>query len=98
MSKTKSDLVDALRNELAVSNIEARQFLDIVFNEITDSFKRGYSVHLPRFGNFVLIKKGKRVGRNPRSGEEITIEPRCVVSFRPSRKLKNQINNNVGSQ
>ncbi len=98
MSYTKSDLADAVRNEMAVSNIEAKELLNLIFDEIAASLKEGCSVHLPRFGNFVLTKKGVRIGRNPRTGDKITIPPRCVVSFRPSRKLKQHINNNVGSQ
>ena len=95
MSYTKSHLVEALRNEMAVSNTEAKQLLNSIFEEIAGYFKSGRSVNLPRFGNFVLTRKGERVARNPRTGDAIIIPPRCVVSFRPSRKLKKHINNNV---
>jgi integration host factor subunit alpha len=76
---------------------EAKEFVDVFFESICDALVHGRSVKLSGFGNFDLRKKNQRPGRNPKTGKEIPISARRVVTFRPGQKLKARVETNAGS-
>jgi integration host factor subunit alpha len=85
---TKAELADALFDRLGLNKREARDMVDGFFDEIRAALERGESVKLSGFGNFQLRNKPQRPGRNPKTGEEIAITARRVVTFHASQKLK----------
>jgi integration host factor subunit alpha len=85
---TKSELADALFERLGLNKREAKEMVDAFFDEIRLALQRGESVKLSGFGNFQLRDKPQRPGRNPKTGEEIAITARRVVTFHASQKLK----------
>jgi integration host factor subunit alpha len=85
---TKAELADALFERLGLNKREARDMVDGFFDEIRAALERGESVKLSGFGNFQLRNKPQRPGRNPKTGEEIAITARRVVTFHASQKLK----------
>jgi integration host factor subunit alpha len=78
--------------ELGFSRKESAELVDSVLYEISDALVRGEPVKLSSFGSFVVRQKGERVGRNPKTGEEVPIPPRRVLVFRASHVLKSRIN------
>ncbi len=88
MSLTKAELADSLCDTLRLSKSEAKELIDNFFEEISLSLERGESVKLSGFGNFELKDKSARPGRNPKTGEEVLISPRRVVTFKQGLKLK----------
>jgi integration host factor subunit alpha len=88
---TKSELADALFEKLGLNKREAKDMVDAFFDEIRAALERGESVKLSGFGNFQLRDKPQRPGRNPKTGEEIAITARRVVTFHPSQKLKTAV-------
>jgi integration host factor subunit alpha len=93
---TKSEIADALFEQLGLNKREAREFVDLFFEEIRSTLERGEQVKLSGFGNFELRKKNQRPGRNPKTGEEIPISARRVVSFRPGQKLRARVDSHGG--
>ncbi len=91
MALTKAEIADALFEQLGLNKREAREFVDLFFEEIRSTLERGEQVKLSGFGNFELRKKNQRPGRNPKTGEEIPISARRVVSFRPGQKLRARV-------
>ncbi len=85
---TKAELADALFERLGLNKREAKDMVDGFFDEISQALQRGESVKLSGFGNFQLRNKPTRPGRNPKTGEEIAITARRVVTFHASQKLK----------
>lgn len=85
---TKAELADALFERLGLNKREAKDMVDSFFDEIRLALERGESVKLSGFGNFQLRDKPQRPGRNPKTGEEIAITARRVVTFHSSQKLK----------
>jgi integration host factor subunit alpha len=85
---TKSELAEALFERLGLNKREAKDMVDSFFDEIRLALERGESVKLSGFGNFQLRDKPQRPGRNPKTGEEIAITARRVVTFHASQKLK----------
>jgi integration host factor subunit alpha len=85
---TKAELADALFERLGLNKREAKEMVDSFFDEIRLALERGESVKLSGFGNFQLRDKPQRPGRNPKTGEEIAITARRVVTFHASQKLK----------
>jgi len=85
---TKSELAEALFDRLGLNKREAKDMVDGFFDEIRQALERGESVKLSGFGNFQLRDKPQRPGRNPKTGEEIAITARRVVTFHASQKLK----------
>ncbi len=85
---TKAELADALFERLGLNKREAKDMVDSFFDEIRQALERGESVKLSGFGNFLLRDKPQRPGRNPKTGEEIAITARRVVTFHASQKLK----------
>jgi integration host factor subunit alpha len=88
----RADLCQALYQKVGLSRTESATLLELVLKEITDCLERGETVKLSSFGSFVVRKKGQRMGRNPRTGEEALISPRRIVMFKPSDTLKQRIN------
>ena len=96
MALTKSDIADHLFNELGLNKREAKDLIDSAFEKIRMALERGEEVKLSGFGVFALVDKKKRPGRNPKTGEEIPITARRVVTFRPGPKLKAQVETYAG--
>ena len=89
---TRAQLSEAVYQEVGLSRNESADLVEAVIKEISDSLVRGNSVKISSFGSFLLRNKGGRMGRNPKTGEEVPIEPRRVLVFRPSHVLKERIN------
>jgi integration host factor subunit alpha len=97
MSLTKADIADRLFDEVGLNKREAKEFVDAFFEEIRTALEGGENVKLSGFGNFQLRDKNQRPGRNPKTGEEIPISARRVVTFRPGQKLRARVEAYVGS-
>ncbi len=91
MALTKADMVEHLFDELGLNKREAKDMVEMFFEEIRQALERGEQVKLSGFGNFDLREKRQRPGRNPKTGEEIPISARRVVTFRPGQKLKARV-------
>jgi integration host factor subunit alpha len=91
MALTKNDMMERLIAELEIQRKDAKDLVDEFFEEIKQALGRGESVKLSGFGNFDLRKKNERPGRNPKTGEEIPITARRVVTFKSGQKLKAQV-------
>jgi len=85
---TKAELAEMLFEQVGLNKREAKDMVETFFEEIRDALERGESVKLSGFGNFQLRDKPQRPGRNPKTGQEIPISARRVVTFHPSQKLK----------
>ncbi len=97
MSLTKADLATKLFDEVGLNKREAKEFVDAWFEAIRQALERGDHVKLSGFGNFQLRDKGQRPGRNPKTGEEIPISARRVVTFKPGQKLRARVEAYAGS-
>ncbi len=91
MALTKADMAESLFNELGLNKNEARELVDLYFQELVASLAVGEQVKLSGFGIFELRDKNERPGRNPKTGEKIPISARRVVVFRPGQKLKSRV-------
>jgi len=89
---TRAQLSEAVYQEVGLSRNESADLLESVLEEVANALGRGESVKISSFGSFSVRSKGQRVGRNPKTGEEVPILPRRVLVFRPSQLLKNSIN------
>jgi integration host factor subunit alpha len=89
---TRATLSEAIYQEVGLSRNESSELLEAVLSEITNALVEGETVKLSSFGSFSIRQKGLRIGRNPKTGEEVPILPRRVLVFRPSQVLKNRIN------
>jgi integration host factor subunit alpha len=88
---TKAELAELLFEQVGLNKREAKEMVETFFNEIRDSLEGGVEVKLSGFGNFQLRDKPQRPGRNPKTGEEIPISARRVVTFHASQKLKGMV-------
>ena len=88
----KADIADEIFKQVGISKNEASDIVEFVLNLLKSVLQKGESVKIAGFGNFVVRSKGARKGRNPRTGEEIGITPRRVVTFRPSQVFKKYVN------
>jgi integration host factor subunit alpha len=91
MTLTKADLADLLFEKVGLNKREAKDMVDAFLEELRFALERGDSVKLSGFGNFELREKSERPGRNPKTGEEIPISARRVVTFHASQKLKGKV-------
>ena len=91
MTLTKADLGDLLFEQVGLNKREAKDMVEAFFEELRTALEKGDSVKLSGFGNFELRKKSERPGRNPKTGEEIPITARRVVTFHASQKLKSKV-------
>ena len=98
MALTKAELAESLFEELGLNKREAKELVDLFFEEIKDALADGTQVKLSGFGNFDLRDKNQRPGRNPKTGEEIPISARRVVTFRPGQKLKTRVEAYAGTR
>ena len=94
---TKADMAEMLYQELGLNKREAKELVEMFFEQIRYSLENGSQVKLSGFGNFDLRDKNQRPGRNPKTGEEIPISARRVVTFRPGQKLKARVEAYAGS-
>jgi integration host factor subunit alpha len=90
-STTKNDLVESLCRNLDFSKKEVQEVVDALFETIREGLEEGNTIKLPGFGNFTVRSKNARVGRNPKTGEEMEITARQVLSFKPSTILRDRI-------
>ena len=88
---TKAAMADRLFEELGLNKREAKEIVELFFEEVRASLERNEQVKLSGFGNFDLRDMAERPGRNPKTGEEIPISARRVVTFRPGQKLKARV-------
>ena len=98
MALTKADMAENLFEELGLNKREAKELVEAFFEEVRIALEEGEEVKLSGFGNFVLRDKNQRPGRNPKTGEEIPITARRVVTFRPGKKLKSRVEEYAVSQ
>jgi len=89
---TRADLCEAVHREIGLSRSESSSLVEGVLDHICETLIGGDNVKISSFGSFVLRNKGQRIGRNPKTGEEVPIEPRTVLTFRPSQLLRERIN------
>lgn len=95
---TKAQMADRLFEELGLNKREAKEIVELFFEAVRGSLSQNEQVKLSGFGNFDLRDKRSRPGRNPKTGEEIPITARRVVTFRPGQKLKSRVEAYVGTQ
>jgi integration host factor subunit alpha len=98
---TRAQLSEAVYQEVGLSRNESADLVETVLEEISEALARGEMVKISSFGSFAVRQKGRRVGRNPKTGEEVPILPRRVLVFRASHVLKDRINETLarpGSQ
>jgi len=98
MALTKAGMAEILFEELGLNKREAKEMVENFFEEIRAALESGENVKLSGFGNFDLREKSQRPGRNPKTGEEIPISARRVVTFRPGQKLKQKVEGYAGSK
>ena len=98
MALTKADMAEKLYEELGLNKREAKEFVEAFYEEVRACLEQGEQVKLSGFGNFDLREKNERPGRNPKTGEEIPISARRVVTFRPGQKLKARVEAYAGSR
>ena len=89
---TRADLSEAVYNELGLSRTESAALVEDILQEIIAALEKGETVKLSSFGAFVVRHKKQRMGRNPKTGEEVPIAARRVLSFRASHVLKEKVN------
>jgi integration host factor subunit alpha len=92
---TKADLAKYLDEEIGLTNREAKEIVELFFQFVSDTLIKGQQVKLSGFGNFVLHDKKERPGRNPRTGEEVPVSARRVVTFHSGQKLKARVEKNA---
>jgi integration host factor subunit alpha len=88
----KSDIANEIYEKVGISKKDAAQIMETILNTIKGVLQKGETVKIAGFGNFVVRSKRPRKGRNPKTGEEIGITPRKVVTFRPSQVFKKYVN------
>ncbi|MEZ5892109.1 MAG: integration host factor subunit alpha [Parvularculaceae bacterium] len=89
---TRADLTDAVYRSLGISRNESSAFVERILDEVAQTLEKGETVKISSFGTFSVRDKKLRMGRNPKTGEEVPIEPRRVITFRASHVLKDLIN------
>ena len=95
---TRAHLGEAVYQEIGLSRDESSGLLEMVLDLMSDALVRGESVKISSFGSFLSRQKGQRIGRNPKTGEEVLILPRKVLVFKPSQVLKAQVNGRSKSE
>lgn len=98
MAVTKADFAEKLFDEIGLNKREAKEMVELFFEEIKTSLEHGEQVKISGFGKFELRDKNSRPGRNPKTGEEIPISARRVVTFRTGQKLKTRVEAYVGAK
>jgi integration host factor subunit alpha len=88
---TRADLAESLHREIGLSRADSSQIVEQILTEMCAALSRGENVKISGFGTFVLRDKGERVGRNPKTGVEVPIAPRRVLTFRASQMMRERI-------
>ncbi|GGB26628.1 integration host factor subunit alpha [Sphingomonas metalli] len=88
---TRADLAEALHREVGLSRSDSAQIVEQILEEMCEALSRGENVKISGFGTFVLRDKGERIGRNPKTGVEVPIAPRRVLTFRASQMMRDRI-------
>ena len=88
---TRADLAEALNRKLGLSRSESLSMVESILDHMSDALEKGENVKISGFGTFLLRDKGERIGRNPKTGVEVPITPRRVLTFRASQMLKERI-------
>ncbi len=88
---TRMDLADAVHNEIGLSRNDSADLVESVLSHISDALVAGQTVKISSFGTFAVREKAARIGRNPKTGEEVPIHPRRVLTFRPSHLMKDRV-------
>ncbi|MBX9943459.1 MAG: integration host factor subunit alpha [Reyranella sp.] len=94
---TRADLSESVFQEVGLSRNESSDLVETILSEVVEALARGESVKVSSFGSFTVRDKGQRVGRNPKTGQEVPILPRRVLVFRASNVLKSLINGAPGA-
>ena len=89
---TRAELAEAVYHEVGLSLSESARLLDMVLEEISKALEKGDTVKLSSFGSFAVRSKKMRMGRNPKTGVDVPISPRRILTFHPSHILRNQVN------
>lgn len=92
---TRADLAEAVVRQVGLPRNESQELVELVLKEISNCLATGEPVKLSSFGSFGIREKGERIGRNPKTGEEVPITPRKVLVFRPSNIMKHRINSSM---
>ena len=95
---TRADLAEAVVEKVGLPRNESQELVELVLGEISNALASGEPVKLSSFGSFGIREKGERLGRNPKTGEEVPITPRRVLVFRPSNIMKDRINAGLSQQ
>ncbi len=95
---TKADLAKYLDEEIGLTNREAKEIIELFYQNISDALINGRQVKLSGYGNFTLHDKSERPGRNPRTGEEVPVTARRVVTFHSGQKLKARVEKYAGKE
>ena len=95
MTVTKMELAKTLFEELGLNKREAKEFVELFFEEIRTALEKGDNVKFSGFGSFLVRDKPQRPGRNPKTGEEIPVSARRVVTYKASQKIKDQVAGSV---
>ncbi len=98
MALTKADMAKSLFNAIGLNKKEARELVDLFFEELEACLAVGEQIRLGGFGNFYLRDTNERPGRNPKTGENVPIPARRVVTFRPGQKLKARVEGYAGTE
>jgi integration host factor subunit alpha len=88
---TRADLAEALHREIGLSRADSAKIVEQILKEMCEALSRGENVKISGFGTFVLRDKGERIGRNPKTGIEVPIAPRRVLTFRASQMMRDRI-------
>ena|SRR5579872_3520415 len=96
MALTKAELSESLASSLGMNKKDAKEMVETLFEEIRTALEEGESVKISGFGNFELRDKNERPGRNPKTGQNVPISARRVVTFKPGHKLKERVENFEG--
>ncbi len=89
---TRADLAESVHQDVGLSRTESAELVERVLSILSDALVKGENVKLSSFGSFLVRSKNERIGRNPKTGEEVPILPRKVLVFKPSNVLKDKIN------
>jgi integration host factor subunit alpha len=91
---TRADLAEAVHKYVGLSRADSSAIIEQILTNMSDALEKGENVKISGFGSFVLRDKGQRIGRNPKTGVEVPIAPRRVLTFRASQLLRDQISKN----
>jgi integration host factor subunit alpha len=95
---TRADLCEAVYQKVGLSRTESADLVEMFIEVVSNRVVAGEAVKLSSFGSFIVRSKGQRIGRNPKTGEEVPISPRRVLVFKPSNVLKQKINAALGKK